>query len=401
MVQTLPSFRWERLDKGPKKTHIRHGKAIRVWLRRPWFSSGDGEQLGVVLEPAIRLAPGWVTPFDVMDQAALPGLATSASARAASPSKGVRAKPQSRAMASSQPAGSFMLAPSEALQVGQAKSAAAKKNKGKVKHGPPKLTPEAIHAMLQPYVTRWGSDPVWASKLPQLPPVVADFTARISDSGGLTLDEVSPQAKVTVAGHEVYFDTDRMLWYSDIEIDNGDSYYPFVRLALARYQPNSLPGAHLSRISMTDFMQLAPDRTAELVVGSGAAGITVRGYSGENITGRMWSPIFSDILFEPDAPRPNTEMRAILQRRPKEIPGDLGWQPAGPEITLEPNGSGFYVTWTGTLGLPSVDDGLDRRVLITEIETFPRDMAASDPPYMFSPRDHVRERIVYADTFEL
>jgi hypothetical protein len=94
-------------------------------------------------------------------------------------------------------------------------------------------------------------------------------------------------------------------------------------------------------------------------------------------------------------------MRAILQRRPKNIPGDLGWQPAGPEITLEPSGSGFYVTWSGTLGLPSVDDGLDRRVLITEIETFPRDMVASDPSYMFSPRDHVRERIVYADTFDL
>jgi hypothetical protein len=28
-------------------------------------------------------------------------------------------------------------------------------------------------------------------------------------------------------------------------------------------------------------------------------------------------------------------------------------------------------------------------------------MVAGDPPYMFSPRDHVRERIVYADTFDL
>ena len=255
--------------------------------------------------------------------------------------------------------------------------------------------------MLQPYVTRWGSDPVWASKLPQLAAGGrrlhrTDLRPRLASRS----TRCRPQAKVTVAGHEVYFDTDRMLWYSDIEIDNGDSYYPFVRLALARYQPHSLPGAHLSRISMTDFMQLAPDRTAELVVGSGAAGITVRGYSGENITGRMWSPIFSDILFEPDDPRPNTEMRAILQRRPKEIPGDLGWQPAGPEITLEPNGSGFYVTWTGTLGLPSVDDGLDRRVLITEIETFPRDhgrerpavhvLAAGPRPRADRLRGHVR-----------
>jgi hypothetical protein len=348
----------------------------------------------------VRLAPGWLTPLDIVDQA---GLAWSGSGRAV-PSKAAPTTRQSR-MANASPERTFMLAPSDALKVGQAKNAATKTastKKGKVKLGPAKLTPEAIHAMLQPYVTRWGSDPVWASKLPQLPPVAGDFTARISDRAGLTLDEISPQAKVTVAGHQVYFDTDRMLWYSDIEIDNGDSYYPFVRLALARYQPCSLDGAHLSRISMTDFMQLVPDRTAELVVGSGAAGITVRGYSGENITGRMWSPIFSDILFEPDdEPRPNTEMRAILQRRPKEIPGDLGWEPAGPEVTLEPNGSGFYVTWSGTLALASVDDGIDRRVLITEIETFPRDTLPSDPPYMFSPRDHLRERIVYADTFEL
>jgi hypothetical protein len=266
---------------------------------------------------------------------------------------------------------------------------------------PGTLTPEAIHAMLQPYVTQWGSDPVWASRLPQLPPVISDFTSRISDRGGLTLDEVSPQAKVSVAGHEVYFDTDRMLWYSDIEIDNGDSYYPFVRLALARYQPHSLDGAHLSRVVVADFMQLAPDRTAVLEVGQGAALITVRGYGGENITGR-WSPAFPDILFGADAtPSPNTTMRAVLQRRPKEVPGDLGWEPAGPEITLDADAQGFWATWTGTLGIPTTDDGVDRRILITEIETFPRDTVEGDPPYMFSPRDRVRERIVYADTFEL
>ena len=399
VVQTLPTFRWERSDQGPKRTHVRRGKAIRVWLRRPWFSSGDGEQLGVVLEPAVRLSPGWVTPLDVMDEA-VTGFALAARApKKAAPSR--TRVPASRATRASAPA-SFVAASGSEFAAGPVIAAGLQtpKKKSKLKL-PGTLTPEAIHAMLQPYVTHWGSDPVWASRLPQLPPVISDFTARISDQGGLTLDEISPQAKVSVAGHEVYFDTDRMLWYSDIEIDNGDSYYPFVRLALARYQPHSLAGAHLSRIVVADFMQLAPDRTAVLEVGQGGATLTVRGYSGENITGRMWSPIFSDILFEPDDPRPNTEMRAILQRRPKEIPGDLGWQPAGPEITLEPNGSGFYVTWTGTIGIPATDDGLDRRVLITEIETFPRDMVASDPPYMFSPRDHVRERIVYADTFEL
>ena len=32
---------------------------MRVWLARPWFSSGDGEQLGVVLAPGVRLPLGW------------------------------------------------------------------------------------------------------------------------------------------------------------------------------------------------------------------------------------------------------------------------------------------------------------------------------------------------------
>ena len=31
-----------------------------------------------------------------------------------------------------------------------------------------------------------------------------------------------------------------------------------MRLALARYQPNSLPGVELSRVVLTDFLQVAP-----------------------------------------------------------------------------------------------------------------------------------------------
>jgi hypothetical protein len=41
------------------------------------------------------------------------------------------------------------------------------------------------------------------------------------------------------------------------------------------------------------------------------------------------------------------------------------------------------------------------RLLITEIETFPRDQAPGDPELETSPIDFVRERVVYADSFEL
>ena len=40
----------------------------------------------------------------------------------------------------------------------------------------------------------------------------------------------------------------------------GKAYYPFVRLALARFHPISTGKAHLSPAVTADYMQLAPDR---------------------------------------------------------------------------------------------------------------------------------------------
>ena len=41
---------------------------------------------------------------------------------------------------------------------------------------------------------------------------------------------------------------------------------PFVRLALARYQPRSIDGVELSEVVLADFAQLTPDRSAALTV---------------------------------------------------------------------------------------------------------------------------------------
>src|SRR5690606_3234501 len=47
----VPTFRWERSSSANAATQqaTRHGNGLRVWLDRPWFSSGDGELLGVIL----------------------------------------------------------------------------------------------------------------------------------------------------------------------------------------------------------------------------------------------------------------------------------------------------------------------------------------------------------------
>jgi hypothetical protein len=63
-----------------------------------------------------------------------------------------------------------------------------------------------------------------------------------------------------VAPHDVFYDEERRRWYCDIEVDQGASYWPFIRLALARYQPASIAGAHLSQVVLADFMPLAADR---------------------------------------------------------------------------------------------------------------------------------------------
>ena len=197
-----------------------------MWLRRPWFSSGDGEQLGVVLKPGVRLPQGWQRVAEL--ELAAPALARRAPT--------VRMKPLQTGGPAAAAAGSQLLG--KVAQTSAIAHLAALT--------PPPTAAEA-ERMLRPYVTQWGSDPVWQSELPELPPTVAGFPSHAGWASGLTLDELPPSIAVVVAAHDVHFDRDRKLWYCDIEIDPGDSYYPFVRLALARYQAHSVIGAHLSR----------------------------------------------------------------------------------------------------------------------------------------------------------
>jgi hypothetical protein len=192
-----------------------------------------------------------------------------------------------------------------------------------------------------------------------------------------------------------------LLWYCDVEIENGDAYYPFVRLALARYQPYSVPNAHLSRVVMTDFIQLAPDRTAVVAPARNGYGITVSGYAGRNAVADALPPVFGELQSPEATPRPNTEMRVSVEQRPKGIPGDLGWERIGAEITLSADANGWLVRWSGTIPTGPAADGVDRRLLITEVETHLRDWTPDDAKRSIGPRDFVRERVVYADAFEL
>ncbi len=49
IAYAVPTFRWEEQRSGTGIVSIRRGNGLRVYLERPWFSSGEGELLGVVV----------------------------------------------------------------------------------------------------------------------------------------------------------------------------------------------------------------------------------------------------------------------------------------------------------------------------------------------------------------
>jgi hypothetical protein len=154
---------------------------------------------------------------------------------------------------------------------------------------PPGYTGDANDRAYRGTVTQWANDPAWKSPFVKgMCPVLADFPlARTApDPSGAWLPAFAPATeadqppgafatsqlrhpgmasnatagRVNIAPHDVQWDEERRLWFCDIELRAGASYFPFVRLALARYQPVSEDGAHLSSVVMADFMALTPDR---------------------------------------------------------------------------------------------------------------------------------------------
>jgi hypothetical protein len=230
VLYVVPTFGWVRTrDQDGNASSWRRGGGLRVYLNRPWNVSGYGEMLAVVLPP---------------------------------PSFG----------------------------------------------GDPDTEPKG--RAYKKFVTLWGNDPIWRSPfVAGLAPKASDFPlARTAlDAAGAWLPKnarateadqpagpfqvtgllppgvpiFSGDVSVEIAPHDVFYDEERRLWYCDIEINQGGSYWPFIRLALARYQPVSVPGAHLSDVVLADFMPLAADRwlTVSRTRGQRNWHVTVFGHS--------------------------------------------------------------------------------------------------------------------------
>ena len=257
----------------------------------------------------------------------------------------------------------------------------------------------AVPDALRPYVTLWGMDPLWRAGTIATPeyPLPGDFALAEETLGGLSIPELPDTRAFAAVGLRPEYDEERGLWFCDIEIDPHDAYFPFVRLALARFQPNSVQGAHLSKVVTADFIQLAPDRTVSLafnrsnlsemnVTVSGASYVQAAAGSGPGV------------------------VEVALETRNLALPEEVGWTEV-PKTSVvlrtqrvagaEP---GNFI-WAGKLAIPKGVQLKAHRVAVREYETF-----LSDEPDTAAKRAATTaravalkkvQRLVFAETFTL
>jgi hypothetical protein len=336
ILYVIPTFRHTETATGA----ARQG-GFRVYMDRPWFSSGDGELLA-----AVMWNPTYVTVGIAGAETTKPGQPTTV-------------KPSS-------------------------------------------VVPTTYQATLpdkfKPYVTMWGADPMFTSLAPVVTPAPSYFTNQAVTTGfnttSLTLEEL-PGETVSIAAHNVAFDPVRNLWYCDIDINPVAMYMPFVRLGLARYQPHSVPGAELSKVVLSEFVQLTPTRAASLTPFKDPhfLQVAVSGFSYSS------SQSFVDQVIT------GTSLVVVsLEARSSTDPADdVAWIPLPQyDVTLP-----FAVTnsganlWKGSFKLPPAVSGTQYRLVFREYELL---NASSTALPAFNPETNFElgyRRLVFAETVDI
>jgi hypothetical protein len=191
---------------------------------------------------------------------------------------------------------------------------------------------------LQKYTSEWAMDPLW-NAAQTAPLQVGDF-ANGTPSPTLEprlLAEVA-DPRVHVIGFTPVYDSSRKLWFADIQFDVANTYFPFVRLALARYHPISIDGAHLSTVVQSDYVQLPPHRFVDYELGNvtpnGDLRVTLRGpghgfadapvQGGTVVVARLERREHGDSLA--DEPLGWATEDAIMLDRVSDVDHEVAWQ---------------------------------------------------------------------------
>lgn len=325
----VPSFGWRTSKTAKEITRTRIGGGLRVYIDRPWYSSGDDELLGIVL------------------------------ARQKDPAN------------------------------------------------PQPIPPEFV-----PYVTQRGRDPIWNSDSPENYLKLTDFRGWTKRREGLTLDELPPTPEVKlvdVVGYKPEFNEERKLWFCDVQFNPNhlQAYYPFVRLALCRYQPYSIPGsdAFLSRVVMTDFTQLVPTRTLKASIGESFVAVGVTAIS---LQLRGYAPLYNRVVVISGKTLQVTTnpVTITLEKHDNAIPGELGWKQEGEPFVVsgvQDTQQKYLFEWKNTRIFPPNiwNQRKNYRLVIKEFEFFNADGKVVKKDGEYKAEDSQAGRVVYSDIINL
>jgi hypothetical protein len=290
----IPTFGWTRSG----TTSARTGGGLRVYLGRPWFSSGDAERLAVVM---------WTNK---------PGYA----------------------------------------------------GLDKVKD----------------YVSYWGRDPLYVSKaLPNQAIAATNFKKTATKAYNLHVGG-HLDVPIEIAAYDVDYDSETDMWFADIVIDQGKAYLPFVKLALARYQAYSLEGLELSPISVADFVQLTPDRSA-------TASLSTPAIIGGNPT-RTAAVSLTGQTYSKNYPNQAAVVTSTIERSFGTVDPYAGWTAITDEVELAMQPLSAIdvllgktsTTWSGNISFTDVQDGAQHRVVIREYEMFARYQSSAQRRLVFA-----------------
>lgn len=406
VLDSVPLLRWEEQPEPNDPFGWRRVRrsGVRIWLARPWFSSGDGELLGVLL-------------FDSNEWVQQPDGTWSRSVKAHQAPDGATslwaADPIVRhGGATSNPTVPPLLTFDQlvldTLETGAAESFDIQLPLGGEVPG--------------------GRDRGWPDA-PGNPVAVAgsvalqDVHVAHGDGRPRRPEQVAGHPSVRVLGYQPEYDKATRRWFVDVALQETPALWPFVRLAVARYQPHSIEGCSLSPVALTSWVQPLPTRTLTVSRPDPRhVQVTLSGVVSWLRFDRESTPELPGEQLSADSPtgdaavraarlQQSRTVRATVQSRPAGA-GDLEWETVSTTLLLAVSvdeSSGFRATWTGSVvlpenaGTPAGDEvgypGLRRpggaevtwRVLVEEHELLDTDPTVPGVPGVPVPR------LVYAD----
>jgi len=258
----VPVFQWK--DKRTSATTLirRRDSVVRIPLGREWFSSGQGERVGIVLWPPNLL----LSDAADLDMNKVP----------------LRGEIERI----------IDLHEFADTDLGAGGAFVTRRGADPIEAGPPQ-THIFMSRVDFPDLLRPSDDPLGAIYVDDVEMPLSDDgsdmgTAAPAETKGKS-ENTPPPLRVALVTYEPRFDVEREEWYVDVRLRDGETASPFVRFGLVRYQPNTHRSLRCSR-PVAQWVKPLPKRYISISPLPDQSGVVVT-MTGRAATGRCWPSV--------------------------------------------------------------------------------------------------------------